>query len=103
MKQIPSHCTCGNTFNLQHVLQCLKGGCVTLHHNHIQNTTVKLLTEFCKDICVEPQLKLLCGERFSKKTANKSDEARVDDSAHGFWLTDQVAFSDVRVFNRTAK
>ena len=102
MKQIPSHCTCGNTLNLQHVLQCLKGGCVTLHHNHIQNTTVNLLTEFCKDVCVEPQLQPLSGERFCKKTANKSDQARVD-SAHGFRLTGQVAFSDVRVFNRTAK
>ena len=95
MKRIPSHCVCGNTFNLQHTLQCSKGGFVTLLHNHIRNATANLLTEVCKDIRVEPQLQPLSGE----KTANKLDQARVDISARGFWLTGQVAFFDLRVFN----
>ena len=45
----------------------------------------------------------LSGERFSEKTENKSNQVRVDISAHGFWLTGQSAFFDVRVFNPTAK
>ena len=103
LKRIPSQCAYGNTFNLQHALQCPKGGFVTLCHNHIQNTTANLLTEVCKDLCVEPQLQPLSGEKFSKKTSNKLDQARVNISAYGFWLTGQVAFFDVRVFNPTAK
>ena len=103
LKRIPSQCAYGNTFNLQHALQCPKGGFVTLCHNHIQNTTANFLTEVCKDVCVEPQLQPLSGEKFSKKTSNKLDQARVNISAHGFWLTGQVAFFDVRVFNPTAK
>ena len=62
-----------------------------------------MLTEFCKDVRVEPQLQLLTDEAFSEKTANKSDQARVDVSARGFWLTDQVAFFHLSIFNPTAK
>ena len=45
----------------------------------------------------------MSGETISDKTTNKSDQARVDISARGFWLTGQGAFFDVRVFNPTAK
>ena len=31
----------------------------------------------------------------------KSDEARLDVSARGFWVTGQKAFFDIRVFNPT--
>ena len=76
---------------------------MTLRHNHIRNTTANLLTEVCKDVHVEPQLQPLSGEKFSEKTSNNSDQDRVDISARGFWLTVQVAFFDVRVFNPSAK
>ena len=98
LKKIPSHFACENTFNLQHALQCQKGGFVTLRQNHIRNTTANLLTEVCKDTRVETQLQLLNGETFSEKTANKLDQARVDVSAYGFCLAGQVAFFDERVF-----
>ena len=62
-----------------------------------------MLTEVCKDVCVEPQLQPLSGEMFNEKIRNKLDQARVDVSARGFWLKGQVAFFDVRVFNTTAK
>ena len=58
--------------------------------------------KFCKDVRVEPQLQLLTGETFSEKTASKSDQDRVDVTARVFWLTGQVAFFDLRVFNPTA-
>ena len=103
LKRIPSHCACGNTFNLQHALQCPIEGFVTLRYNHIRNKTTSLLTEVCKDVRVEPQMQPLNGETFSEKTANKSDQGRVDVSARNFWLTGQVAIFDVRVFNPTSK
>ena len=70
---------------------------------NIRNTTANLLNEVRKDVSVEPQLQPLRGEKFSEKTSNNSDQARVDISARGFWLTGQVVFFDVRVFNPTAK
>ena len=76
---------------------------MTLRHNHIRNTTANLLIEVCKDAHVEPQLQPLSGETFFEKTADKSDQARVYISGRGFWLTGQVSFFDVRVFNPTAK
>ena len=87
LKRIPSQCACGNKFNLQYALQCPKGGFVTLCHDHIRNTTANLLTEVCKDVRVEPQLQPLSGEKFFEKISNNSDQARVDISARGFWLT----------------
>ena len=103
LKRIPSQCACGSTFNLQHTLQCPKGGLVTLRHNHVRNTTANLLSEVCIDVHVEPQLQLLSGEKCSEKTSNKLDQDRVYIRARGFWLTGQIAFFDVRVFNPTAK
>ena len=76
---------------------------MTLRQNHIRNTTANLLTGVWKDFRVEPQLQPLSDEKFSEKTSNKLGQARVDISARGFWLTGQVAFFDVRVFNPTAK
>ena len=61
-------------------------------NNHIRNTTANLLTEVCKDVCVEPQLQPLSGETCSDMTANTSDQARVDISGRGFCLTGQVVF-----------
>ena len=60
---------------------------MTLRHDHIRNTTANLLTEVCKDVRVEPQLQPLSGEKFFEKISNNSDQARVDISARGFWLT----------------
>ena len=84
LKRIPSQCACGNTFDLQNALQCPKGGFVALRHNHSRNTTANFLTEVYKDVRAELQLQPLSGEKFSKNTSNKSDQARVDISAHGF-------------------
>ena len=76
---------------------------MTLRHNHICNATADLFTEVCKNVRVEQQLQALSGETLSEKTANKSDQGRADVNAHGFWLTDQVAFFDVRIYNPTVK
>ena len=98
LKRFPSHCACGNTFNLQHALQFPSGGFVTLRHNHVRNTTANLLTEVWENVCVEPQLQPMSDETFFEKTANILDQARADISAPGFWLTGQVAFFGVKGF-----
>ena len=70
--------------------------------NQIRNITASsLLQEVCKDV---HELNHLCstftGEEFSEKMANISDEARLDITARGFWITGhQMAFCDARVFS----
>ena len=86
-----------------HALSCKKGGFVSLRHNQIRNITASLLQGVCKDVRVERTLQYLTGEEFSERTANISDEARLDICARGFWITCQMAFFDVGVFNPNAK
>ena len=99
--RLPERCACGATFNLQHSLSCKKGGFITLRHNNLRDSTARLLAEVCKDVKVEPLLTPLTGEP-SSGSANQSDEARLDVSAIGFWVSGQKAFFDKRVFNPIA-
>ena len=62
----------------------------------------KLLDDNFTNVAVEPSLIPLTGEVLSK-SANVSDEARLDISARGFWQKYEMAFFDVRVFNPFAK
>ena len=56
-----------------------------------------LLSTVCKDVAAEPHLITLTNEVFQKKTANKSEGARLDIKAKHFWQHGQTAFFDVRV------
>ena len=103
LDRLPSKCECGSTFSIDHALSCKKGGFVSLRHNQVRNLTASLLNEVCHDVCVEPQLLQLTGENLNEKMAIRSDEARVDIAARSFWVTGQMVFFDVRVFNPIAK
>ena len=52
---------------------------------------------------IEPTLQQLTGESLHEKTANVTDEARVDIAARGFWISGQRAFFDIRVLNPMAQ
>ena len=85
---------------MDHVISCRRGGFHTLWHNEIRDLLAGLFREVCHDVSVEPCLQPLTGEQFPAST-NKSDEARLDIRARGFWGTgrgQQDAFCDVRVF-----
>ena len=79
-----------------------KGGFISIRHNQVRNITASLLNETCKDVRIEPTLQKLTGENLQARTANVSDEARLDVSARGFWNAGQTAFFDIRVFNPNA-
>ena len=57
-----------------------------MRHNEIRDLTAELLHEVCYDVQTEPKLNPVTEEIFSLKTANTSDEARVDVSARSFWV-----------------
>ena len=87
----------------QHAMSSKKGDFVTLRHNDVRDLTANLLNEVCNDVNIEPQLLPVTGERFNNRTANVSNEARVDIKSRGFWVRGQQAFFDVRVFDPNAK
>ena len=76
---------CGKSFTVDHALSCPSGGYPTIRHNEIRDLTAKLMTEVCRDVCVEPHLQPLTGENLSYATANREDSARLDIKARGFW------------------
>ena len=85
LSMIPSTCSCGSKFSVEHALSCAKGGFPSIRHNEIRNLTATLLTEVCHDVCIEPELQPVTGEVLSGATANSQDGARLDIAANGFW------------------
>ena len=57
-----------------------------------------MLSEICKDVEIEPKLTPLTGEELGFRTANTTNEARLDIRAHGVWERGQQAILDLRVF-----
>ena len=103
LSRLPSKCACDANFDLEHALSCKKGGFVIQRHNELRDLTANLLSQVCNDVSVEPQLQVLTGETLtSGRSANRSNEARLDISARGVWCRNQRAFFDIRVFNPTA-
>ena len=61
-----------------------------------------MLCEVSKDIVIEPKLTPLTGEELSSRTANTTNEARLDNRACGVWERGQQVFLDLRVFDPNA-
>ena len=98
--EMPSTCTCGSKFSVEHALSCAMGGYPSIRHNEIRNLTATLLTEVCNDVCIEPELQPVTDEVLMGATANLQDGARLDIAANGFWGgTFERTYFDVRVFN----
>ena len=52
----PSFCGCGQKNNVDHTLNCMLGGYVSMRHNKIRDLEASMLREVCKDVKVEPEL-----------------------------------------------
>ena len=102
IKGLPSKCPCGLKFDLTHALNCKKGGFITIRHNDIRDFEANLLGQVCNDVEVEPMLQPVSNEILPTSSA-KSDEARLDVRARGFWRNGQNAFFDVRVTNPSSE
>ena len=97
LSNLPTSCPCGKSFSVEHALSCKKGGFVHERHDNVKDTLTKLLNRICIDVESEPHLIPVTNERFDLKSANRTDEARLDIKAKSFWSKGQTAFFDVRV------
>ena len=98
--RLPSNCTCGASFSVEHALSCAKGGFPSIRHNEIRDLTATLLTEVCNDVCIEPELQPVTDEELTGSTANSRTGARLDIAANGVWGgTFERTYFDVSVFN----
>ena len=65
----------------------------------MRDFTAEALKEVCNDVSVEPLLTPCTGEKFTNRSTNIKNNARLDVSARGVWIKGNKAFCDVRVFN----
>ena len=82
----PCFCACGVRFSLELALSCPKGGFPSIRHNEIKDLMANLLSEVCKDVCIEPDLQPLTGEVLTGASSNVQDGldvARLDIVANG--------------------
>ena len=101
---LPSYCSCGKRFTVEHALSCSHGGFPSIHHNELRDITAGLLSEVCHNVGTEPSLQPVTEEQLTHRTANREDGARLDIAAESFWGSDrQRAFFDIRVFNPLAQ
>ena len=95
--RLPLKCICGEDFTVDHAMNCPHGGLPSLRHNELRDFTSSLLSEICSDVSIEPELQTLTGESMNLKTANVTDEARLDVKARGFWGS--TSTKDIVKFN----
>ena len=82
---LPSKCSCGVSFSVEHALSCPKGGFPSIRHNEIRDMTATLLTEVCNDVRIEPELQPVTDEELTGSSANSQAGARLDIAANGVW------------------
>ena len=73
---LPSHCSCGQAFSVDHALSCVSGGYFVMRHKELRDFTASVLQEVCKDVELEPPLQPLSGEQL-RRSANATQEARL--------------------------
>ena len=66
INEIPSKCVCGERFDVNHAMICMKGGFVVQRHNELRDLEAELLNLVCKDVETEPVLQDITGEAFGR-------------------------------------
>jgi len=103
LRRLPTTCVCGVAFDIQHAMNCPRGGFIISRHNELRDLTAEIAKEISSHVIVEPTLNPLTGERMTYKTAIKTEGSRTDVAVKDFWVKGQLAYVDIRVFNPLAK
>ena len=104
LPNLPETCVCGARLTASHAFTCPTGGYTIARHNDVRDLIASLLREAgVVDVETEPRL-LTCrdGDLPGGRSMNRSDEARLDVRARGFWTWQQDAFFDVRITHPAA-
>ena len=99
---LPTTCSCGSRFSVQHYMSCKKRVFVSIRYNDLRDLTANMLSEVCEDVENEPKLTPLADEVLGSRTANTTNEARLDIRTCGVWERGQQAFLDLKVFHPNA-
>ena len=95
---LPTVCSCGKPYSLDHSQVCLKGGFIHMRHDTPKKLFAQFASEVFADVEVEPPLVPVDGEVMRLKSANVQPDARSDVRVRGFWTDERNAFFDMRVF-----
>ena len=71
---------------------------LTVWHNEVRDLIAEAMRNVLHDVQIEPRLLAFEDQDLSRKTANRSTEARVDIRTRGFWTRQQDAFFHIRVY-----
>ena len=82
---LPTHCACGVSMSVEHVLSCPKGGLPNARHNEVRDTIAGWMSEVCNNTTIEPTLQPISGETLSHASAISEDGPHLDIAADGFW------------------
>ena len=94
----PTVCVCGDLFDADHAMICMRGGYIIQRHNEIRDLEAEILQAVCTDVEMEPVL-----QEVLPRGTNKAPDARLDIRARGLWAREQSAFFDVRVCHPNAE
>ena len=75
LKGIPSTCPCGQKFDLNHAMNCKRGGFVIMRHNNVGDFEVNLLKTLHNDVEIGPTLQEITNKKIP---GNTNDKARPD-------------------------
>ena len=76
-------CVCGDLFDADHAMICMRGGYIIQRHNKIRHLETEILRAVCTDVEMEPVLQDVTGEVLPRG-ANKAPDVRLDIRAQGF-------------------
>ena len=76
-------------YDINHALNCPRGGFVIIRHNELRDFNAHLLKKVCSDVESEPALQPVLEDQTSSLTG---DNARPDIRALGFWSAGQHSF-----------
>ena len=96
LRGLPSKCPCGQTFGVNHSLNCKRVGFVIICHNNIRDLEANLLRKIHNDVETEPPLQAVNDELIIGLTCI---ESKPDKRARGVWITGQNSYFDVSTTN----